>query len=175
MATTFASWPTPIAWRLPASARSGPPWSMCHTTKGLHYGRLEGTARLPRHARSSTTSTSQAMRSWASRFPARRATRRRIRRGQRRRWAAQRRDYLDARLDAAPRGIPAGAGAGGPHGSRAGRPPHGRLRQLRAARRPAAGAGLSGRRFRSHPQGHRGVVRLGHEEHGVLLRRRAAT
>ena len=161
------------AYRLAADGFGGekPTVVICHTTKGLAYGKFENSADshgalLPH------PEYVEAMHKLGFPIP-----------GVKGDVAADIRVVVDAlgeaeaaylleRLEADARLIPAGGGAGGAHEDGAGRPAHGGLPQDRAPRRAAAGTGVQGRRFGAHPQGHGSLVRLGHEADRLLLYRR---
>ena len=133
---------------------------ICHTVKGLHYGRLEGTADshgMPLKHEEYV----EAMRQMG--FPAAgiQAVVGSL--------GAEERDYLAGRLAVAASGDPGRSGAGGAHEDSARRPADSGLPQLRTAGDAAARTRVPGRRIRAHPQGHRGVVRMGHEALGLLL------
>ena len=131
---------------------------ICHTVKGLHYGRLEGSA--DSHGTPlKHEEYVEAMRAlgFGPGIPA---------------MGAAERDYLTGAAGRDRAADSGGAGAGGPHAAGARGSSAARFPQLRAAGRAPARTGVYGRRIGPDAQGDGGVVRVGHAEHRVLLYRR---
>ena len=146
---------------------------ICHTIKGLHYGRLEEHRRFPRHPAEARRVRGGDARARLRDSGQQGRCGRRYRAWSPRLWAKPRRDYLPQRLHAAARLIAARSGAGRADADRARRPPHGRL-HARFSGRPRLPPELVFRGRRSVPtrKATEAWFAWAMKQHGVLLRRR---